>query len=195
MGLGRAGDGAVGLVAMRLRCRVLPVPALAALVLLAGCNTVPEITGLVTGGAAGAATASPAVGFLVGVAVDAAASASLTYVTRTWHGAEQDAIARAAADVPEGGQVPWQIRHPLPIGNEHGQLRVVRVINSPLAQCKEIVFSVDEGKVRNSSGSGSSPRSASRIRPGSGRRRNRRWNAGGICSEEATRNRNSNRYA
>jgi hypothetical protein len=131
---------------MRLRCRVLPVPALAALVLLAGCNTVPEITGLVTGGAAGAATASPAVGFLVGVAVDAAASASLTYVTRTWHGAEQDAIARAAADVPEGGQVPWQIRHPLPIGNEHGQLRVVRVIDSPLAQCKEIVFSVDEGE-------------------------------------------------
>jgi hypothetical protein len=125
---------------MRPRC--LP---LAAVLLVAGCNTVPEITGLVTGGAAGVATASPAVGFLVGVATDAAANAGISYVTRTWHGAEQDAIARTAADVPQGGEVPWQIRHPLPVGNEHGELRVIRVIDSPLAACKEIAFSVDEG--------------------------------------------------
>ena len=119
--------------------------ALAGVLVLAGCKSLPQLTGLVSGGAAGAATASPAVGFLVGIAVDAAADAGLTYLTRTWHGAEQDAIALAAADVPEGGQVPWQIRHPLPLGNEHGELRVVRAIDSPLAQCKEIVFSVDEG--------------------------------------------------
>jgi hypothetical protein len=118
---------------------------LAAALLLTGCNTVPEIAGLVTGGAAGLATGSPAVGFLIGVATDAAANAGISYVTRTWHGAEQDAIARTAADVPEGGEVPWQIRHPLPIGNEHGQLRVIRVIDSPLAACKEIAFSVDDG--------------------------------------------------
>jgi hypothetical protein len=119
--------------------------ALASVVLLAGCNTVPEITGLVSGGVAGAATGSPAVGFLVGVAADAATGAAFTYITRTWHGVEQDAIARTAADVPEGGQVPWKVEHSVPIGDEHGQLRVVRAIDSPLAQCKEIAFSVDEG--------------------------------------------------
>jgi uncharacterized membrane protein len=140
MGLGRAGDGAVGLAAMMLRWL-----ALASVVLLAGCNTVPEITGLVSGGVAGAATGSPAVGFLVGVAADAATGAAFTYITRTWHGVEQDAIARTAADVPEGGQVPWKVEHSVPIGDEHGQLRVVRAIDSPLAQCKEIAFSVDEG--------------------------------------------------
>jgi uncharacterized membrane protein len=119
--------------------------ALASVVLLAGCNTVPEITGLVSGGVAGAATGSPAVGFLVGVAADAATGAAFTYITRTWRGVEQDAIARTAADVPEGGQVPWKVEHSVPIGDEHGQLRVVRAIDSPLAQCKEIAFSVDEG--------------------------------------------------
>nr|WP_294508466.1 hypothetical protein [uncultured Rhodopila sp.] len=119
--------------------------ALAAVLPLAACSSFSEITGLITGGAAGAATGSPAVGFLVGVAVDAATDAGVTYVTRVWHGAEQDAIARTAADVPEGVEVPWKIAHPLPIGNEHGQLRVVRTIESPLADCKEIAFSVDEG--------------------------------------------------
>jgi hypothetical protein len=140
MGLGGTGDSAVGLAAMILRWL-----ALAAMLLLAGCNSFSQITGLITGGAAGAITGSPAVGFLVGVTVDAATNAGVSYVTRVWHGAEQDAIARAAADVPEGGEAAWQIRHPLPIGNEQGQLRVVRAIDSPLAECKEIAFSVDEG--------------------------------------------------
>jgi predicted secreted protein len=140
MGLGGTGDGALGLAAMILRWL-----ALAALLSLGACSSFSQITGLITGGAAGAATGSPAVGFLVGVTVDAAANAGTSYVTRVWHGAEQDAIARAAADVPEGGEVAWKIVHPLPIGNEHGRLRVVRAIASPLAECKEIAFSVDEG--------------------------------------------------
>jgi hypothetical protein len=140
MGLGGAGDGTLGLAAMRLHWL-----ALAAVLPLAGCNSFSEISGLITGGAAGAITGSPAVGFLVGVATDAAANAGASYVARTWHGAEQDAIARTAADVPEGAEVPWKIEHSLPIGNEHGQLRVVRAIDSPLAACKEIAFSVDEG--------------------------------------------------
>ena len=41
--------------------------------------------------------------------------------------------------------MPWRIEHIVPIGNEHGQLRVVHEIDSPLAACKEIAFSVDEG--------------------------------------------------
>jgi hypothetical protein len=140
MGLGGTRNRALGVVAVTLRWGLL-----AALFALSGCKSVPEISGLITGGVTGAATGSPAVGFAVGVATDAAANAGLRYVTRTWHAGEQDAIARAAADLPAGDATTWKIEHFVPIGNEHGRLRVVRLIDSPLATCKEIVFSVDEG--------------------------------------------------
>jgi hypothetical protein len=113
--------------------------------LLAGCSTVPEITGVVTGGALGAATANPAVGFAVAVATDAAATAVVQYYGRATQGAEQDAIAQVAGGLPIGTSADWKIDHFIPIGDEHGHLVVTRVIDSPLATCKEIVFSVDEG--------------------------------------------------
>lgn len=139
MGLGRTGDGAMGCIAVK----ALP---LAVVVLLAGCTTVPQIAAVVTGGAAGTATANPAIGFTVGVAVDAGTNYALRYYGRSRQGAEQDAIAQAAGDLPVGTEAAWKIEHTIPIGDEHGQLRVVRVIDSPLAACKEIAFSVDEGK-------------------------------------------------
>jgi hypothetical protein len=94
---------------------------------------------------AGGATGNPAVGFAVGVAVDAAASAAVRYVGRSRQQAEQDAIAQAAGELRLGEAAPWRIEHDIPIGNEHGELHVVRQIESPLAPCKEIVFSVDDG--------------------------------------------------
>lgn len=142
MGICRTGDGALGLAAVMLR-QALP---LAAIVLLAGCSSTPQIAGVVTGGAAGAATANPAVGFLVGVAIDAGANYVVRYYGRAMQGAEQDAIAQVAGELPVGPQASWKIEHAIPIGDEHGQLRVVRVIDSPLAACREVVFSVDEGK-------------------------------------------------
>ncbi len=45
-----------------------------------------------------------------------------------------------------GERRPWEIRHIVPIGNEHGEVTVVRAIPSPLTLCKELVFSVDTGK-------------------------------------------------
>jgi hypothetical protein len=114
--------------------------------LLAGCKAVPQIAAIATGGAAGAATGSPAVGFAVGVATDAAANAAVKYYGRSRQHAEQDAIATAAADVPPGGRADWHINHLVPIGDEHGELHVVRWIENPLATCKQIVFSVDTGK-------------------------------------------------
>lgn len=97
------------------------------------------------GGATGAASANPAVGFAVGVATDAAATASLNYIARSRQGAEQDAIARVAGDLEIGTEANWKIEHIIPIGNEHGRLRVTRSIDSPLATCKEVVFSVEGG--------------------------------------------------
>lgn len=139
MGDRRTGDGAVGSAAVRL----LP---LAFVTLLAGCSSASQIAGIVTGGLVGVASGSPAVGFAVGVVTDAGASYTFRYISRTRQGAEQDAIAQVAGALPVGAAAAWKIEHTIPIGDEHGQLRVVRAIDSPLAACKEIMFSVDEGK-------------------------------------------------
>jgi len=157
MGVGGAGNRSLGLAAVtRLRPAAMPelapptrvVLLLFGMTLLSGCKAVPEIAGVVAGGTAGAATANPAVGFLVGVATDAATEAGLRYYGRTRQGAEQDAIAQVAGDLPVGAEAAWKIEHTIPFDNEHGRLRVVRTIDSPLAACKEIAFSVDEGRDR-----------------------------------------------
>jgi hypothetical protein len=120
--------------------------ALLVVVLLAGCKSTAQIAAVVSGGAAGGVTGSPAVGFLVGVAVDAGATYAIRYYGRARQGAEQDAIAEVAGELPVGTEAAWKIEHDIPIGNEHGQLWVVRVIDTPLATCKELAFSVDEGE-------------------------------------------------
>jgi hypothetical protein len=144
MGIRRTGDRSVGGVAVN---GLGAAPALlAASVLLAGCNATVQVAAVVGGGAAGGLTGNPAVGFMVGVAIDAGANYVVRYYGRSRQGAEQDAIAEVAGVLPVGTEASWKIEHTIPIGNEHGQLRVVRAIDSPLAECKEIAFSVDEGK-------------------------------------------------
>ncbi|HEX3574051.1 MAG TPA: hypothetical protein VHU42_05565 [Rhodopila sp.] len=147
MGIGRARDGAVGRVAVTVgTVRAAKILPLLVLVLLAGCNSTAQITAAVTGGIAGVSTGSPAVGFLVAVLTDAGANYVVRYYGRSRQGAEQDAIAEIAGGLPVGTEAAWKIEHTIPIGNEHGRLQVVRTIDSPLAACKEIAFSVDEGK-------------------------------------------------
>jgi hypothetical protein len=145
MGVGGTGDGTLGRLAVSHGGARAPAIALLAATLLAGCKSVPEITAAVTGGAAGAATANPAVGFAVGVATDAAANYVVRYYGRNRQQAEQDAIAAIGGLLPAGSAASWRIEHDIPIGNEHGILRVVDQLDTPLAACKRLVFSVDEG--------------------------------------------------
>jgi hypothetical protein len=119
-----------------------PVLAIAALVLLTGCRFIAELSGLATGAAAGGATASPAVGYAVGIGTQVALEELFKWSGRVRAHAEQEAIAAAAAGLPEGGVAPWYIDHTIPIGNEGGEVRVVRVIDTSLATCREVVFSV-----------------------------------------------------
>jgi hypothetical protein len=142
MGFRRTGNRPVGQLAVT---RCWPVLVLGMLS-LAGCNSTAQIAGLVSGGAVGVATANPALGFATGVAVLAAADSGVKYYGRARQNAEQDAIAAAAADLEVGGQAPWHIDHTIPIGDEHGELEVTRMIDNPLAVCKEIAFSVDTSK-------------------------------------------------
>jgi hypothetical protein len=121
-----------------------PAALVLAAAALGGCSSAADVTGLVAGGAAGGATANPAVGYAVGLSVQVAADAGYKWIGRTRQHGEQDAIASVAATLPEGGAAPWRIRHTIPIGNEGGEVRVVRVIATPLADCREVLFSVEE---------------------------------------------------
>lgn len=124
---------------------VRAVACVLALCLLGGCKAIPQVTAAVTGGAAGAATASPAVGFAVGVATDAAANYAVRWYGRVRQGAEQDVIAQLAGGLPLHDKADWEIHHFIPLGNEHGELRVVRETATPLATCRHVIFSVDTG--------------------------------------------------
>lgn len=121
------------------------IAALAVLALIPGCRAIGQITGVAAGLATGTATGNPAAGFAVGIATNAGVDELVKWVGRSRQGAEQDAIAAVAGGLAVGEARPWRIRHTIPIGNEHGELRVVRVIANPLTTCKEVVFSVDEG--------------------------------------------------
>lgn len=138
MGDRRTGHGALGRAAVR--------PALLLVLLLGGCKAIPQIAGVVSGGTVGAATGSPALGFAVGIATDAAGHRVMRWYGRSRQHNEQNAIAEAAGPLGPGESADWHIDHTIPIGNEHGTLQVVRLIDTPIADCKEIAFSVDEGK-------------------------------------------------
>ncbi|HUB14046.1 MAG TPA: hypothetical protein VMB34_19000 [Acetobacteraceae bacterium] len=112
---------------------------------LCGCQFMGELVGAGAGGASAAATANPAVGIAVGVGVNAGIDATFAYIQRKRQQAEQDAITAQVATMQAGEQRPWKINHIIPVGNEHGEVVVVRDIPNALAPCKELAFSVDAG--------------------------------------------------
>lgn len=113
---------------------------------LAGCSTFGTITGAVAGIATGTATTNPAVAIGVAIGVKAAADQVGRSVGRRMKQAEQDAIASVASELREGDSRPWEVKQRLPWGHARGEVRVTRVIATPLTQCKEVLFSVDEGE-------------------------------------------------
>jgi hypothetical protein len=113
-------------------------------VAVSGCNSAADLTGLATGGAAGAATANPAVGYAVGIGARAAADYLFQYIARVRQHAEQDAIASAAGGLAFGEAADWHIHHDIPIGNEGGRVMVARDIDTSIATCREIAFSIHD---------------------------------------------------
>jgi hypothetical protein len=118
---------------------------IAAAALLCGCRDLGTIAGIASGSASAAATGNPGIGVAVGIGVSAAGNFLVHYNSRVRAGAEQDVIAATAGDLPVGGTAQWAIHHTIPIGNEHGELRVADVITTPIATCKEVVFTVMSG--------------------------------------------------
>jgi hypothetical protein len=115
--------------------------------LLGGCSMVGPISGAVAGGATGAVTVNPIVGYATAVGVNAGVDELQKYIARTRQNAEQDAIIVSVADMQPGQIKYWKIVHKIPMfDNEHGTMQVTREIDTPLTQCKEILFTVDKGQ-------------------------------------------------
>jgi hypothetical protein len=140
MGLGGTGDRPLGLAAVRFTRR--PLLWLCLLFPLGACSAAGGVAGAVAGAVTGAATMNPVVGYAVAVGVRAGTDSAVNYVMRTRQNAEQTAIANVAGPLPPGVVMPWAIEHSIPIGDEHGEVQVARVISTPLAICEEIIFSV-----------------------------------------------------
>ncbi|MDM0030672.1 hypothetical protein QTI33_00785 [Variovorax sp. J22P271] len=118
--------------------------ALGCAAVLSACSSVAGITGAVAGVASGSASASPAVGVAVGIGVQAGIDASLKFVLRRWSQQEQARIADQVGGMAVGQRGPWEVRHAVPYGDGQGEVQVVRAFATPLADCKEAVFSVDD---------------------------------------------------
>lgn len=118
--------------------------ALGCALVLSGCSAVGGITGAVAGIASGAASANPAVGVAVGIGVQAGVDATIQTVLRRWSQVEQARIAALVGDMEVGQRRPWDVRHAVPYGDGQGEVQVVRAFSTPLAACKEAVFSVGD---------------------------------------------------
>lgn len=111
---------------------------------LAGCGAIGAASGAVAATATGLATANPAIGIGVGIAVNAVTDEVVNRYLRSLHADQQDAIAARAGILAVGEQGTWRIDHVLPLENGHGQVRVVRSFSTPLGWCKEFAFSWSE---------------------------------------------------
>lgn len=143
MGQRRARHRALGRAAVRRRAALL---ALLAAPLLSGCELAGGIAGGISGGVSGTLSGNAAVGYAVGVGVRAATDAAVDAWLRRLQRAEQTAIAEAAGSLAPGESRPWRVSHGLPFGwrDNMGQLAVTRQIDTPLAQCREVLFSVQD---------------------------------------------------
>lgn len=114
----------------------------AAAATLTGCSTVGGLAGTVAGIASGSFTSNPAVGIAVSVSVKAATDAQVKNLLRSLRQDEQDEIAALAGAMAPGEIGQWQVRHVIPYGNNQGALQVTRIIDTPLASCREVMFTV-----------------------------------------------------
>ncbi|HET9148793.1 MAG TPA: hypothetical protein VFN77_12130 [Acetobacteraceae bacterium] len=125
----------------------LPLLALPLVSLLGGCSSIGAVTGAVAGASTGAATANPIVGYATAVSVNAGISALQKHITRVRQRKEQNRIAEAAGGMAPGEATSWKVAYINPFfANHHGELQVLRDIDTPLTRCKEVLFTLDTGR-------------------------------------------------
>jgi hypothetical protein len=120
----------------------IPAPALLLLLALSGCTGFADIAGTTGAVASGAVTGNPAIAIGVGGVIKGAVDASQKAYARIAARANHSAIVAVAAKLAPGQSDTWH--EPRRFGADaSGQIEVLRVIHSPLADCKEIAFTLD----------------------------------------------------
>ncbi|CAH2787386.1 MAG: FIG00454115: hypothetical protein [uncultured Caballeronia sp.] len=122
----------------------LVAAAASACVTMSGCASIGAGAGAVVGIATGVFTTNLAIGFGVGIAVQAATDEVVAHTMKSLHEDQQVMIA-VTAGMTVSETRPWKVKHTLPIENGHGEVRVLREFSSALASCKECAFSVVDG--------------------------------------------------
>jgi hypothetical protein len=119
--------------------------AAASAAMTSGCGSIGAAAGAIAGVTTGIVSSNPAIGIGVGIVVQVVTDEAVNREMKSLHGDQQDAIAVVAGASTIGQSQPWSVKHPLPIENGHGEVRVLREFSSALATCKEFAFSVADG--------------------------------------------------
>jgi hypothetical protein len=114
--------------------------------LLSGCSSVGAISGAVAGASTGAISANPIVGYATAVGVNAGISALQKHLARAREHKKQTQIASVAGTLQPGDTLSWKVSYINPFfANHHGEVKILRTIDTPLAQCKMVLFTLDAG--------------------------------------------------
>lgn len=136
---------------------LMTAAAIGTLGALGGCSSfLQQGAGAVAGvgGAAVAAsvTSDAAVATGIGVGVQSLAQAGVQRAQRAVHTTLQDRIATVAGGLSMGEVGKWEVVHPVPIEPaSRGEVTVSRTIGARALDCREIVFSVENGPRTESS--------------------------------------------
>ncbi len=116
--------------------------------MLAGCSGIGGYAGAVGGVAAAGASANPAVGIGVGIALRAGVDALFDAIFRHMKTGEQDRLAAQAGSLPVGQRAPWIAKQIWPLPDKQGDMQVVSDIDNPLSPCRVVLFSALTKKQR-----------------------------------------------
>ena len=75
------------------------------------------------------------------------------HVVRMRQRKEQNQIAETAGRMAVGETTSWKVAYINPFfANHHGELQILRNIDTPIAQCKEVLFILDSEKTPRGAG-------------------------------------------
>ena len=121
---------------------MLLLASLAACLGASGCSSLADIAGTASAVTAGAATGNPAVAIGVGGVVRGSIDATEKYYARVNARHTHELITAVAAPLSPGEAGNWHEPHRFS-DDVSGRVEVTRLIESKLATCKELAFTID----------------------------------------------------
>ena len=121
---------------------------------LSGCGSIlsigaSDLAGVAGAGLAAGVTRDAATAAATGLGAQSLAREGVRYLQRRVHRTEQEAIAEVAGRLDPGAVARWSVNHTLPLEDDaRGEMVVSRILGAGTFHCKEIVFSVETTRWR-----------------------------------------------